>query len=169
MASLYIITGPAGVGKSTISKELAKRSNKSALIEGDDIYAQVIGGYVSAWKEGNHLDVFWKICLDSINSYLEAGYDVIFNYIVTPSSFNQIKNRFKNYNVKFVVLIVDEETILKRDSQRPEDCQMKERCILLLNSFKNKNYNPQNILDTTNLSIDETVDIILKDDKYNLN
>ena len=26
MPNLYIITGPAGVGKSTISKELAKRS-----------------------------------------------------------------------------------------------------------------------------------------------
>lgn len=41
MPSLYIITGPSGVGKSTISKELAKKSNKSALIEGDDIYHQV--------------------------------------------------------------------------------------------------------------------------------
>ena len=168
MASLYIITGPAGVGKSTISKELAKRSNKSALIEGDDIYAQVIGGYVSAWKEGNHLDIFWKICLDSINSYLEAGYDVIFNYIVTPSSFNQIKNRFKNYNVKFVVLIVDEETILKRDSQRPEDCQMHERCIILLNNFKNHDFGNDYFLDTSNLSVDETINIIENDDKFNL-
>lgn len=48
MPNLYIITGPTGVGKSTVSQKLAKRSNKSALIEGDFIYAQVIGGYVSA-------------------------------------------------------------------------------------------------------------------------
>ena len=33
---------------------------KSVLIEGDDIYGQVIGSYTSAWKEGNHLDIFWK-------------------------------------------------------------------------------------------------------------
>ena len=45
MPILYIITGPAGVGKSTISKELAMSSNKSVLIEGDDIYHQVVGGY----------------------------------------------------------------------------------------------------------------------------
>ena len=32
MPILYIITGPAGVGKSTISKELAMSSNKSVLI-----------------------------------------------------------------------------------------------------------------------------------------
>lgn len=166
MATLYIITGPAGVGKSTISKRLANNSNKSVLIEGDEIYSQVIGGYVSAWKERNHLEVFWKVCLDMIETYLSYGYDVIFNYIVTPNILEKIKDRFRNYTTKFVVLLTDEETILKRDSERPEDCQMKERCIVLLNSFKNKNYDDNNILDTTHLSIDKTVDIIQIDARF---
>ena len=168
MPNLYVITGPTGVGKSTVSQELAKRSNKSALIEGDFIYAQVIGGYVSAWKEGNHLDVFWEICLNTIETYLSYGYDVVFNYIITPSIITKMQNRFKEYNTKLVILLTDEETILKRDSQRPEDCQMKERCIILLNSFKSKNYNTQNILNTTNLSVDETVDIIQNNEKFKL-
>ena len=30
MATLFIITGPAGVGKSTVSKKIAEHSNKSA-------------------------------------------------------------------------------------------------------------------------------------------
>lgn len=166
MANLYVITGPAGVGKSTISKKIAERKNKSVLIEGDDIYSQVIGGYVSAWKEGNHLDIFWKICLDMIDTYLSAGYNVVFNYIVTLSSYNKIKERFKKYNTKFVVLVVDEETILLRDKQRPIDCQMNERCIVLLNNFKNTNYEKDYFLDTTNLSIDETIDIIENDNKF---
>ncbi len=59
MTNLYIITGPAGVGKSTISKKIAESKKKSALIEGDDIYHQVIGGYVQAWKEVNH-EKMWK-------------------------------------------------------------------------------------------------------------
>ena len=92
MKQLYVITGPAGVGKSTISKEIAKNKSKSALIEGDEIYAQVIGGYVPAWKEGNHLEVFWKICLENIETYLKEGYDVVFNYIITPEIFDKIKN-----------------------------------------------------------------------------
>ena len=33
MSNLYIITGPAGVGKSTISKKIAKSKKKSALIQ----------------------------------------------------------------------------------------------------------------------------------------
>ena len=160
MPNLYIITGPSGVGKSTISKELAKKSNKSVLIEGDDIYHQVVGGYIQAWKSGNHLRTFWKVCLEAIAVYLQDGFDVVFNYIVTPDNLELFKERFKNYNIKFVVLLVDEKTLLTRDKERPNDCQMKERCITLLNNFKNRNYKERNILDTTNLSIDETVDIV---------
>ena len=94
MSNLYIITGPAGVGKSTISKKIAINKEKSVLIEGDDIYLQVIGGYVPAWKQGNHLDIFWKICIDTIDTYLKNGYDVIFNYIISPVNFNILKEKF---------------------------------------------------------------------------
>lgn len=69
MTDLYIITGPAGAGKSTISRKIAESKIKSVLIEGDDIYHQVVGGYVQAWKQGNHLDIFWKICIDMIDIY----------------------------------------------------------------------------------------------------
>lgn len=75
MARLYILTGPTGVGKSTVSKGIAEQLEKSVLLEGDDFYHQVIGSYVPAWEPGNHLDVFWKVCIDTINNYLNAGYD----------------------------------------------------------------------------------------------
>lgn len=166
MPNLYIITGPAGVGKSTISKEIAKSISKSVLIEGDDIYHQVIGGYVQAWKSGNHLNTFWKVCMNTIKIYLEDRFDVIFNYIVTPENLEIIKDNFKDYTIKFVVLLVDESSLLLRDKQRPTDSQMNDRCITLLNSFKNKNYNSNNILDTSNLSIDETLNIIENEDRF---
>ena len=47
-----------------------------------------------------------------------------------------MKEEFEDYSIKFVVLLVDEKTLLLRDKERPEDYQMKERCITLLNSFK---------------------------------
>lgn len=166
MANLYIITGPAGIGKSTVSKKIAKSKNKSVLIEGDEIYHQVISSYVSAWKEGNHLDVFWDVCISSIKTYLSYGYDVVFNYIITPDILERLKKEFKEYTTKFVVLLSDEETLLKRDKQRPEDYQMNQRCLILLNSFKNKDYKQDNILDTTNLSIEDTVNIINTDNRF---
>ena len=163
---LYIITGPAGVGKSTISKRLATLKEKSVLIEGDDIYGQVIGSYVSAWKEGNHLKVFWKVCIDMINTYLEEGYDVVFNYIVTPENLKLLKEKFSSF--KFVILITDEDELLKRDLLRPEDCRMRERCVVLLNNFKNNNYEKDYTLDITNLSVDGVIEHLEKDDKFNI-
>lgn len=166
MPNLYIITGPAGVGKSTISKKIAESKKKSALIEGDDIYHQVIGGYAQAWKEGNHLELFWKVCLNTIKIYLDNGYDVIFNYIINPENVNIIKNELKKYHIKFIVLVVNEDILLARDKERPEDCQMKNRCVVLLNNFKNKEYSSNNILDTSNLSINKTIDIIENDERF---
>ena len=166
MTDLYIITGPAGAGKSTISRKIAESKIKSVLIEGDDIYHQVVGGYVQAWKQGNHLDIFWKICIDMIDIYLSNGYTVVFNYIVNPENIKALQDKFKEYKIKFIILITDEETLLSRDKERPKDCQMGERCLTLLNNFKNKNFNKNNFLDTSNLSVNETLEEIEKDNKY---
>ena len=167
---LYIITGPAGVGKSTISKGIASSSSKSVLIEGDEIYHHVIGGYEAAWKEGNHLDVFFKVCFETIKIYLNEGYDVVFNYILNKENINKIKEfvneNFDDVEIKLVCLMVDEETIMKRDKERPEDCQMKERCLILLDSFRKKNFDQDNIIDTSNISIQETIDTILNEKRF---
>jgi len=138
MPTLYIITGPAGVGKSTISKKIAKSLSKSVLIEGDDIYSQVVGGYVSPWKEGNHLEIFWKVSMDIIKDYLEAGYDVVFNYIINPSKLSILNQTFKDYDKRFVVL----------------------------NNFKKHNYDEKFIIDTSKTSIEESASIAIKDERF---
>lgn len=156
MGKLYLITGPAGVGKSTISKILAENKTKSALIEGDQIYHFVKGGYISPWLEGNHLDVFWENSIDTIKNFLKRDYDVVFNYIIDKNKLHTLATIFADVEVKFVVLMVDEETIVKRDKERTLDWQMGERSIVLLNEFKNDGYDDKYILDTSNLSIEDT-------------
>lgn len=84
MNKLYIITGPAGVGKSTISKSLAVSLPKSVLIEGDTIYNFFVSDRISPWKPNAPLDLFWSNSIYLIKSYLEKGYNVIFNYIISP-------------------------------------------------------------------------------------
>ena len=162
MNKLYLITGPAGVGKTTISKALAHNLPKSILIEGDDIYHMVKGGYVSPWMEGNHLKLFWENSISLIKNSLENGYDVVFNYIITKEDYEILKEKFKDYKIIFKVLLVSEEEVLKRDCLRDEDCRMNERCLVLLNSFRKQNFSDKYIIDTTNLDINETLNIVTK-------
>ena len=162
MNKLYLITGPAGVGKSTISKALAQKLSKSVLLEGDDIYHMVKGGYISPWKEGNHMGLFWKNSISLIKNSLENGYDVVFNYIIKKEEYKKLKEEFKEFEIIFKVLLVSEDELLRRDSLREEDCRMNERCIVLLNSFKKQDFNDKYIIDTTNLDINETLNIVMK-------
>ena len=168
MTCLYIITGPAGVGKSTISKALVEKMEKSALIEGDDIYHLVCGGYIKPWLDGNHLEVFWENCIDSIINFVSRGYDVVFNYICTPLDMEYIRNKLKDIKIKLCILITNEETLMKRDKMRPLDYQMGERSIILLNEFIKWDYNEKYYLDTTLLDVEETVDRIIKNDNFSL-
>lgn len=161
MNRLYLITGPAGVGKSTISYIIGERLAKSVVIEGDTIYNFFVGGRIKPWKEDAPLDLFWNNCIYLIDSYLKNGYDVVFNYIIKPKQLNVLLEKFKSYDVIFKCLLVDEETILKRDALRPIDCQMKERCIVLLNEFLDCNYQEKYIIDTSNLNIEEVVGKII--------
>ena len=96
-----------------------------------------------------------------IKSYLETGYDVVFNYIISNENLDRLKEAFKDYEIIFRCLLVDEKTIIKRDLLRPEDCQMHKRSIILLNEFKKYNYDKKYIIDSSNLTIEETVEEVL--------
>lgn len=162
MSKLYLITGPAGVGKTAISRVLAKHLNKSVLIEGDDIYHMVVSSYVSAWEPGNHLDLFWKNVISLIKNSLENSYDVVFNYIINKENYMMLKEKFKEYEIIFKVLLVSEEELLRRDKLREEENRMNERCLVLLDSFIKQNFDKEFILDSTNLNIKETIERIIE-------
>ena len=166
MNKLFLITGPAGVGKSTISNKIAESLEKSVLIEGDDIYNFVIAGYVSPWKEGNHLDLFWENCISVIKNSLANGYDVVFNYILDKKQVENIRLIFENFEIKFICLMVDEKTIIKRDRLRPKDCQMGERSLILLKELENENFEKQYILDSSQLTVENTYKEILNNDRF---
>jgi len=167
MKSLYLITGPSGIGKSTISEIISNKSN-CALIEGDTIYHMVQGGFIPAWEEGNHLELFWKNSTDLITNFLNNDFNVVFNYIIMPKDIEYIKKTLKDANVeiKLVVLIANEKTLISRDKTRPVDCQMGERSLILLNEFKKAEFNDNNIFDTSEYAIENIVKEIIEEKRF---
>ena len=68
-----------------------------------------------------------------------------------------------HYKIVFKVLLTDENILLERDKEREEDCQMKERCLVLLNQFKNYNFDKKDIIDTSNLTVKEITNLLLEE------
>jgi predicted ABC-type ATPase len=54
VASLLVITGPPGAGKSTVASLVAQRSNPSVLIDGDAFFAFLDQGAIPPWLPQSH-------------------------------------------------------------------------------------------------------------------
>ncbi len=52
--SLLVVTGPPGVGKSTVAALIADRLPRSVLVEGDAFFAFVRSGFVEPWLPESH-------------------------------------------------------------------------------------------------------------------
>jgi len=81
-----ILTGPPGVGKTTVAAFLAGREQRSVHVEADRFFAFISSGFVEPWDpasaEQNELTM--RIAASAAASYAEAGYMTIFEGIVIP-------------------------------------------------------------------------------------
>ena len=172
--TVYVISGPGGVGKSTTSLRLVKELEKSAFISGDDISYLAVNGRGKPWLDKDTLELTWKNILSLTKNLLEYEYDVVIDYVAFPKKIKWFAQELKNSEVKivYVVLLADKETIKFRDRLRPEEEQMGQRSLILLDEFENdteirdvhKLYTHQYKLE----QLSEVIEEILKNDKYTL-
>lgn len=168
MNSIYIISGPAGAGKSTTSKRIAKKLQKSAYIPGDEIDHMVIGGYEKPWLSQYHTDLIWLNILSLTKNYIQHGYDVVIDYVAFMKNADYILNGLRGYDVsiKFVLLKVREEELLRRDAERKPEFQMGQRCIAGLHEILDTNPPVNHIIDTTSTHVEAVVDEIMRNDDF---
>jgi 2-phosphoglycerate kinase len=170
-ANIYIITGPAGVGKSTVSKEVAKRFNSSSFIEGDFIYHMIIGGYVNPWEDtGEYMDLLWQNIAGLSLNFVEKKITTVLDYIVFPEHLKKLMGLFdrKNLKVKYIVLISKEDELIKRDGERILEHRMGKRVLELLNEFRRLKIESKYIIDTTEMCVDDIVNMIIADDRFDV-
>ncbi len=165
MKKTFIISGPPGVGKSTVSMELAKKLKKSVYIDGDMLYHQVIGGYSSPWEENNHLTIIYEVLVNITNIYLRYGYDVIIDYYLDYESYLSIQKKICVNDINFYALSADTKTIVNRDSHRKNNKIMGNRVIDAIKEISESNIPEKYVIDTTYMSVDDVVLLITKNSK----
>lgn len=173
MNKIYIISGPAGVGKSTTSNRLAKQFDHSAYIEGDLINHMVVSGYLPPWESEELLSLTWENIADLSINFVKAQKNVVIDYVAFPEEvekFSQkIYTKVKNVEIKYVVLWVDNAELLRRDALRIKEHQMGIRCLELVDEFESKRIDKRFVYNTTNIqpsNLNEILSIIRENPRF---
>lgn len=173
MQTVYIISGPAGVGKSTTSSALVGALKNSAHISGDDISHMHVSGRQNPWESKSELSLIWNNILSLTQNFILNGIDVVIDYVTFPDEAHWLKDKLKELteNVIYVVLWTDHETLLKRDKLRLPEHQMGERCLILIEEFKESGLKNKHLLDTSQKSTDAihlAIEEIMNNKQYRL-
>ncbi len=166
-AFICLITGPAGSGKSSVSKALASKFKRSAVIEVDKLRAMVIGGYVRPWPYNEEVDLQLSLsaknACDMATNLLEKGFNVFIDDLVGRKLLEQYSNFFKDKNFKAFLLLPSLESLLDRFDNRGDDQELRLRTTELHKQFSDKKdtLNWQ-IIDSSEQTLEETVGQIYK-------
>ena len=165
---IIVITGAPGTGKTTTSAIVAKESTmeKSVHMHTDDFYH-----YLSKGAIPPHLPESNEQNLIVIEAFLEAakryvrggGYDVIVDGIISPWVLEPWLNIVREgYEVHYIVLRANKEETMKRAIERSKlDRKTNIELVeIMWEQFNNLGAYEKNILDTTQLSVEDTVSAI---------
>ena len=85
---VLILTGPPGVGKTTVAAILAERSDRAVHLEADLFFRFIRAGHVEPWRPESHEqnDVVMRIVAGAAG-YAAAGYFTIVDGIAIPGWF----------------------------------------------------------------------------------
>jgi predicted kinase len=122
MAELFVVTGPAAVGKSTVSRIVASSFAPSAHLRMDEFLSSVVGGWVDPWRpEASHQnDVVGRAAVAASMQYLAGGYTVVLDGTVFPDAFEELAAACRDLDVPlhYVVLRADRATCIARATAR---------------------------------------------------
>jgi len=167
--TIYFISGPAGVGKSTTATNLVHSIEKSAYVSGDHISHIPVNGRGQPWRSEETLDLTWKNILDICKNLVRVNYNVVIDYVTFNKDLELFLKEIKDLNVRviYVILMADEETLIYRDKLRPLEKQMGERSLVLLREFRESIKDDRYILDTRHFK-ENNMSKIVEDIKHNL-
>jgi len=81
-----ILTGPPGVGKTTVARLLAERSERAVHLEADRFFFFIRSGFVDPWDPASaeQNEIVMQTAAAAAASYAAAGYETILEGIVIP-------------------------------------------------------------------------------------
>jgi hypothetical protein len=165
---IIIISGPAGVGKSTTAGIFAEKLKKSAYVSGDTVSHMSVAGREKPWESESANKLIWKNIKDLTKNFLDYGCDVVVDWIVFWNDIKQYTFDLieQGIEVRYVILWAEKSAHIERDRQRPKEIQMGERVLILRDEFLNSCVPSRFFLDNTTTDIENIIKIIQLDSRF---
>ena len=84
MGSLLIVTGPPGAGKSTVARLLAKRGERTVLVEGDAFFAFLAAGAIEPWlpESDEQNRIVGEAAGSATGAFVRGGYETVYDGVL---------------------------------------------------------------------------------------
>jgi cytidylate kinase len=163
--STLLITGIMASGKSTIAQHIAESLPNSVHLRGDVFRKMIVNGRAAiepplSQEAIDQLRLRYQLAAFTADQYCAAGFTVIYQDVIIGEILNEVITMHHKWPLYIVVLCPSPDVALKRDSTRHKQTYKSWTPHMLDQGLKAETPKVGLWLDTSSLSIDETVAII---------
>jgi predicted kinase len=119
---MLVVTGPSGVGKSTISRRVAATLETSVHVRIDDFTRFVVNGWVEPWlpEAAHQNDVLGRAVVAAAMQFSAGGYTTVLDGDVFPDAIEELARacRDRGMALHYAVLRCDLGTCMERAKSR---------------------------------------------------